>query len=65
MDTFKDSQAEYKAANENAYDILFGFVDFDTFKKNMMDFKKNTTEEQRLGKAPAAEGNESLLTGMT
>jgi hypothetical protein len=44
---------------------LFGFVDFDTFKKNMMDFKKKTTEEQRLGKAPAAEDNVSLLTGMT
>ena len=45
METFKDNQSEYKAANENAYDILFGFVDFDAFKKNMMEFKKKTTEE--------------------
>jgi hypothetical protein len=31
----------------------------------MMEFKKKTTEEQRLGNAPAAEENVSLLTGMT
>ena len=36
---FKDNMAKYEAANKDGFDTLFGFIDFDKFKANILKYK--------------------------
>ena len=37
--SFKDKLPEYKAKNPEVVDMLYGFIDFDQFKKQMINAK--------------------------
>lgn len=41
--TFQDKKAEYEARNVDTVDALYSFIEFDRFKKEMLDFKKSQT----------------------
>ena len=38
--TFQDNMAAYKEENADTMDILYGFIDFQKFKENMLLFKE-------------------------
>ena len=38
-DTFEANKASYEEKDAEAFDVLYGFVDFDKFKKSMLEFK--------------------------
>lgn len=55
---FKERMAEYNEANSGAVDVLFGFVDFDKFKKNILRHK----QDMALMNADAGNNNEKTVT---
>jgi hypothetical protein len=38
-DTLEANKASYEEKDSEAFDVLYGFVDFDKFKKEMLKFK--------------------------
>lgn len=56
--TFKDKMADYNQANPSAVDVLFGFIDFDKFKKNILRHKK----DMEMMNADAGLNNEKTVT---
>ena len=55
---FKERMAEYNEANSGAVDVLFGFVDFDKFKKNILRHK----QDMALMSTDAGNDNEKIVT---
>jgi len=43
--TFKDKLEEYKKINPEVVDTLFGFIDFEEFKKAMLNSKNAINEK--------------------
>jgi hypothetical protein len=56
-ENFKERMAEYNEANSAAVDVLFGFVDFDKFKKNILRHK----QDMALMNADAGHSNEKTM----
>lgn len=58
---FKDNMGKYEAANKDGFDTLFGFIDFDKFKANILRYKadhKKVNEEE--GSTASDSDNASL-----
>jgi hypothetical protein len=43
---FKNNMNTYEQMNRDAVDILFGFLDFDKFKKNILSYKDSIRSDQ-------------------
>jgi len=57
-DTLEANKASYEEKDAEAFDVLYGFVDFNKFKKSMLEFKaSNITDhtEKEIEDAKAAE----------
>ena len=45
-DTLEANKASYEEKDSEAFDTLYGFVDFDKFKKSMLDYKASNVTDQ-------------------
>ena len=43
--SFPDKKAHYETVNINTVDALFSFIDFDRFKKEMLEMKKSIDDK--------------------
>ena len=65
-ETFKVNLPEYEKLNPEVVDSLFAFIDFDKFKKNILEFKSMETKNMDLPKGvndkiDSFEDNEKLF----
>ena len=65
-ETFKVNLPEYEKLNPEVVDSLFAFIDFDKFKKNILEFKSMETKNMDLPKGAndkidSFEDNEKLF----
>ena len=45
--TFEANQASYIETDSETVDILYNFIDFNKFKKHMLDFKNSTDYSEK------------------
>lgn len=61
---FKDNFAQYQSINTDVVETLFGFTDFNKFKKQMLEVKTTTAKEDAAVNASAS-GNHYVISEAT
>ena len=61
-ETFADNKAGYEAKDSEAFDVLYGFVDFNKFKSTMLEFKASNITDQTEKEIEDAKAAEQIET---